>query len=40
MMETFAPDEPELSPEKFQELTEAMRQAREETAPDESSGSA
>ena len=40
MMETFAPDAPELSTEEFQELTEAMRQAREETAPDESGGSA
>ena len=40
MMETFAPDDPELSTEEFQELTEAMRQAREETAPDESGGSA
>ena len=40
MMETFAPDEPELSTEEFEELTEAMRQAREETSPDESGGSA
>ena len=40
MMETFAPQEPELSTEKFEELTEAMRHAREETDPDESGGSA
>ena len=40
LMETFAPDEPELSTEAFEELTEAMRQAREEPDSDDSNGSA